>query len=407
MLLANFLNKIFKIGGFVLEDANGRKHTIGKADSTEKPLTVKLLKKKLHIQLLIWPQWYFPLAYEEGIIQIYNGSITEVVDAFYRNIGKKGTTGGISKYIDKLFSFWLRVAKITAIKTAKQQIQKHYDVDRHREGNELYKLFLDKNLIYSCGVWLPGDDLERAQERKIKLILDKLHIQPNDKIVDIGSGWGYATLTAAKLTKAECLGITLSQNQLDYSRKKAKELNLHNQVRFELMDWRKLDIKADAAFSVGAIEHFQRRNYFKFFQKLYSILKDKTGRALIHSIFSSIPYKRRIRSRYLQKKIFPGGEISDLEGFTKPIAEANFELIDAHIIRGENGYVKTLNAWLQNLRKNKHEIVKKFGANLYRRYEIYLTGSMSSFQPYSDQNVVQLLIAKQKDALPAINFSYH
>ena len=77
------------------------------------------------------------------------------------------------------------------------------------------------------------------------------------------------------------------------------------------------------------------------------------------------------------------------------------------IIRGKNGYVPTLQAWISNLRKNKNKIVKKFGINLYRRYEMYLAGSKSSFEPYADQNVVQLLIAKQKDALPAINFSYH
>ena len=77
------------------------------------------------------------------------------------------------------------------------------------------------------------------------------------------------------------------------------------------------------------------------------------------------------------------------------------------IIRGSNGYVPTITSWLSNLRKNKRKIVKKFGENLYRCYEVYLAGSKSSFEPYADQNVVQLLIAKQKDALPAINFNYH
>ncbi len=405
MILANFLNKIFKVGGFVLEDANGKKHSIGDVPSTEKPLTVKLLKKKLHFQLLLYPQWYFPLNYELGNIEIKNGSITEVVDLFYRNI-EKGNLRGVSHFIDKLFSFWSRLTKVATINRAKKQIQRHYDVNSRRDGNELYKLFLCSNLVYSCGVWKVGDDLEKAQERKIKLVLDKLNIKEGEKICEIGSGWGFGILSAARLTKAECLGITLSQNQLDYARKKAKDLNLDNQVKFELMDWRNLKGKFDAVFSIGAAEHFQmKKNGLKFFKKLDSILREKTGRALIHSIYSSVPNELRTKSRYIQEKIFPGGEIVDLETLISPISKANLELIDAQILRLD--YVKTLNAWLSNLRKNKYEIVKKFGANLYRCYEIYLTGSMSSFQPYSDQNVVQLLIAKQKDALPPINFSYH
>ena len=109
----------------------------------------------------------------------------------------------------------------------------------------------------------------------------------------------------------------------------------------------------------------------------------------------------------MQEKIFSGGEIPDIKSFVTSIEKASLELINLQIIRGKNGYVPTLQAWISNLRKNKYKIVRKFGINLYRRYEMYLAASKSSFEPYSDQNVVQLLIAKQKDALPAINFSYH
>ena len=149
------------------------------------------------------------------------------------------------------FPFWSRLTKVATINRAgRKQIQRHYDVNSRRDGNELYKLFLCSNLVYSTAVWKTGDDLEKAQERKIKLVLDKLNIKEGDKICEIGSGWGFGILSAARLTKAECLGITLSlQNQLDYARKKAKDLNLDNQVKFELMDWRNLKGKFDAVFS--------------------------------------------------------------------------------------------------------------------------------------------------------------
>ena len=407
MLLVKFLNKVFKTGGFVLEDANGISYNVGKIQSREKPLTIKLLDKKLHHQLLIHPQWYFPLGYEDGLIEIRNGSISEVMDLFFLNHGKSSYIGGISNYFEKINTIWNNITKVATIHRAPIQIQRHYDVNNHKEGNFLYEQFLDSNLVYSMGYFLPGDDLKTAQERKIKLILDKLRIKENDRILEIGSGFGHAIMTAAKLTKAECIGITLSKNQLEYSRKKAKELNLHNQVRFELMDWRDFDKKVDAVLSIGAIEHFQVRNFTRFFKKIYSILAEKTGRACIHSIFSSIPIEKRSKNKWLQEKIFSGGEISDLKSFITSIEKASLELINMQIIRGKNGYIPTLQAWISNLRKNKNKIVKKFGMNLYRRYEMYLAGSKSSFEPYADQNVVQLLLAKQKDALPAIDFNYH
>jgi len=408
MLLVKFLNKIFKTGGFVLEDANGISYNVGEIKLSEKPLTIKLLDKKLHYQLIYHPQWFFPLGYEEGKIEIKNGTISDVMDLFFKNTGKDTKIGEISNFFAKINTYWSNLAEVATIKKSKSQIQAHYDVNSHEEGNFLYEQFLDSNLVYSCGYWLPGDDLKTAQERKIKLILDKLKISENERVLEIGSGWGHATLTAAKLTKAECLGITLSKNQLEYSRKKARELNLHNQVRFELMDWRELKEKVDVCFSIGSAEHWQiKKNGLKFFRKLYSILADKTGRACIHSIFSSIPIEERTKNKYIQKKIFRGGEIPDLKSFIKPIEQVGFELINMQIIRSAEGYPKTLSAWISNLRKNKDKIIKKFGINLYRCYEVYLAGSKSSFEPYSDQNVVQLLIAKQKDALPPINFSYH
>jgi len=174
MLLVKFLNKVFKVGGFVLEDANGISYNVGQIEFKEKPLTIKLLEKKLHYELLIHLQWYFPLRYEEGKIEIRNGSISDVMDLFFLNHGKSSYIGGISNYFEKINTMWNNITKVATIHRAPIQIQRHYDVNSHKEGNFLYEQFLDDNLVYSCGYWLPGDDLKTAQERKIKLILEKL-----------------------------------------------------------------------------------------------------------------------------------------------------------------------------------------------------------------------------------------
>ena len=143
------------------------------------------------------------------------------------------------------------------------------------------------------------------------------------------------------------------------------------------MDWRDFDKKVDAVFSIGAIEHFQVRNFTRFFKKIYSILAEKTGRACIHSIFSSIPIEKRSKNKWLQEKIFTGGEIPDLKSFITSIEKASLELINMQIIRGKNGYVPTLQAWISNLRKNKNKIVRKFiidSSNIGCKKVLIITG---------------------------------
>ena len=138
MLLVKFLNKVFKTGGFILEDANGISYNVGKIQSREKPLTIKLLDKKLHYQLFIHPHWYFPLGYEKGLIEIKNGSIENVTDLFYKNAKKNSYIGGISNYFEKIYTLWTNITNIATISTAKRQIQKHYDVNNHEAYN--YKI---------------------------------------------------------------------------------------------------------------------------------------------------------------------------------------------------------------------------------------------------------------------------
>ena len=273
-MIVKLLNKIFKKKGFVLVDGYGKEHLIGKISAKENNLKIKLLKEKLHLQLAIWPEWYFPIAYENGDIEIMHGNISDVMDLFYQNTHGKPVSGFL-KYINLLNSVWTKVSEIATISRARKQIQNHYDVYSNEQGDELYKNFLCKNMVYSCAYFLPGDDLERAQERKVDMIIKKLRPKAYEVGISVGSGWGYEAIQFAKKTKTKIIGITLSKNQLKESRRRAEQENLSNQVTFELMDWRNLDIKADFLFSVGALEHFQIRSYPKFFQKIYTILNFK------------------------------------------------------------------------------------------------------------------------------------
>ena len=282
MQLARFLNKLFKKGGFILVDANSKKYIIGSPDKLN-PITIKLLKKKLHYQLLLYPDLYFGEAYANGNIKIENGTLTDFLNLALMNVGRN-ELNFFSQLFNKLRGSYRFLTNFNFIKKSKMNVAHHYDI-----SDDLYDLFLDSKKQYSCAYFKDeNDSLETAQNNKINHIIKKLNIKPNQKILDIGSGWGSLAIDIAKTVQCEVTGITLSKNQFNYSIKKAKELNLENQVNFKLMDYRQLNEKFDRVVSVGMFEHVGRKFYKTFFTQINKLLNDK-GVALIHTIGSVNP----------------------------------------------------------------------------------------------------------------------
>ena len=171
--------------------------------------------------------------------------------------------------------------------------------------------------------------MEQAQNNKIHHIIKKLNIQPNQKVLDIGSGWGTLAMEIAKQSKCEVLGITLSENQLEYSKKKAKELNLENQVSFKLIDYRELNEKFDRIVSVGMFEHVGRKFYRKFFSQVEKLLKDD-GVSLIHTIGSVNP--PRDPHPWITKYIFPGGYTPSLSEVSPHIEKSGLIVADIEVL---------------------------------------------------------------------------
>ena len=260
--LTKFLENLFKIDGFVLVDANENEYVIGKPFKNP-PIKLKLLDKSLHYKLLLLPDLYFGEAYTNGSAVIENGSLTDFLEIAMKNIGR----GPISNYatiIKKLIGGYTYFTKFNFVKKSKLNVSHHYDI-----SEKLYDIFLDKNRQYSCAYFKNEDDsLEEAQKNKMNHIIKKLNLKPNLKVLDIGSGWGTLALEIAKQSKCEVLGITLSENQLEYSRSRAKELNLENQVRFKLIDYRELNEKFDRVVSVGMLEHVGKKFYNKYFKSV-------------------------------------------------------------------------------------------------------------------------------------------
>ena len=388
MSLISFLNNLFKQDGFELIDSNSKKYVIGNP-TKDKPIVIRFLDQKLMQKLLINPDLYFGEAYMNGSLVIENGTLTDFLDLAFKNIGRGNINsyGAVIKKIKGTFGYLTNLNKIIK---SKENVAHHYDI-----SEKLYDLFLDKNRQYSCAYFKSDSDtLEEAQSNKIHHIIKKLNIQPNQKVLDVGSGWGTLALAIAKETNASVTGITLSENQFEYSQNKAKEMNLSNQVDFKLIDYRQLNEKFDRIVSVGMFEHVGRNFYRTYFNKVFQLLNEK-GIALIHTIGSSMP--PRDPQPWIQKYIFPGGYTPSLSEISKPIEKSGLIVSDIEVLRMH--YAHTLRNWKERFLSKKDTVLDMFDEKFFRMWEFYLASCEMAFK-WGDQVVFQLQLAKDNSSVP-------
>ena len=389
MQLARFLNKLFKKDGFILVDSTAKQYIIGSPEN-KNPIKVKLLDKKLHYKLLFRPDLYFGEAYSDGTIIIENGSLTDFLDLALMNIGRS-EVNFFSQLLNKLSGTYRYLTNFNFIKKSKMNVAHHYDL-----SDELYDLFLDSKKQYSCAYFKnENDSLETAQNNKIQHIIKKLNIKPNQKVLDIGCGWGSLAIDIAKSTQCEVTGITLSENQFNYCVKRTKELNLENQVTFKLIDYRQLNEKFDRIVSVGMFEHVGRKFYKNYFKQVEKLLS-QDGISLIHTIGSVNP--PRDPHPWITKYIFPGGYTPSLSEVTAPIERAGLIVSDIEVLKMHYSY--TLRHWKENCIANKEKIIQMFDEKFFRMWEFYLASCESAFK-WGDQVVYQLQLTKNYTSTPA------
>ena len=388
MKLLDFLKKLIKDDGFEFLDANNKSYIIGKPKK-EKPIKLKILDKSLHWKLLINPDLYFGEGYMNGSIVIENGSLTEFLDIALKNVGRD-STNGITNILARFRRVYRYITNFNLIGKSKENVAHHYDI-----SEKFYDLFLDEKRQYSCAYFKNEDDtLEVAQNNKIDHIIKKLNLKPNQKVLDIGCGWGTLAIDIAKKTQCEVVGITLSENQLEYSKQKAKEMNLENQVEFRLSDYRQLNEKFDRVVSVGMFEHVGRKFYKTYFNKVFDFLNED-GVALIHTIGSINP--PRGPQPWITKYIFPGGYTPSLSEVALPIEKSGLIVSDLEVLRTH--YQHTLRNWKDRFMSKKNEVLEMFDEKFFRMWEFYLVGCEMAFK-WSDQVVFQFQLTKKLKATP-------
>ena len=391
MILARVFSNIYKEGGIILVDSKGQKYICGNP-RRDNPITVKLLKENLNWKIILNPELEFPEGYMRGEIIIENASLKDFLMDLVKNLGRREVNTA-SLFYKKIYQVWRFISNYNFPGKSKKNVEAHYDIGG-KKGEHLYDVMLDKNhRQYSCAYWKQSTKtLEEAQENKIQHIIKKLYIKKNDKVLDIGCGWGGLCFEIAKQFDCEVTGVSLSTNQIKYCKEKAKELGLENQVKFELLDYRLVEGSFDRVVSVGFGEHLGVKFYNTFFKKINSILKPN-GIFLFHLI--GVVDKPSAPNQFINKYIFPGGVCPSLSQIIKPIEKTGLIVADTETLIRH--YDKTLESWLERFLKKKLIVRDLFDEQFVRMWEFYLASCAAAFR-YRDLVVFQLQIVKNFQA---------
>ena len=257
--------------------------------------------------------------------------------------------------------------------------EQHYDI-----GNDLFECMLDKRLTYTCGYWKGATNLDQAQENKLDLVCRKIGLQENQRILDIGCGWGSFIKFAAERYGAQAVGVTVSKEQAEYAKNDCAGLP----VDVRLQDYRELNEKFDHIVSLGMFEHVGPKNYKSYMKAVSRCLKDD-GLFLLHTIGSY--YTRHSPDPWFNKYIFPNGVIPSMNDITMAF-DKKFILEDYHSFGTD--YDKTLMAWFDNFENGWKHLSKRYGEQHYKMWKYYLLSCAGAFRARNLQ-LWQFVLSKE------------
>ncbi|WP_431679686.1 class I SAM-dependent methyltransferase [Kitasatospora sp. KL5] len=272
-------------------------------------------------------------------------------------------------------------------------ISHHYDV-----GNDFYRLVLGPTMVYSCAYWTPGaKSLEAAQEAKLDLICRKLGLRPGMRLLDVGCGWGSLLIHAARHYGVTAVGVSISTEQVDLARSRVAEAGLADRVEVRLQDYREIsDGPFDAVSSVGMAEHVGAVQYLTYARGLYGLLAPG-GRLLNHQISRrpDRPGEPYVPSPFIDRYVFPDGELAPVGSTVGLLEEAGFEVRDVESLREH--YALTLREWVANLQAHWSVAAELAGRGRARVWRLYMAASAVAFEE-NRIGINQVLAVRTTDA---------
>ena len=387
-LFQGVVERLVRIGNLTITDPDGAAHTFG--DGTGEPLGIILRTHSAQNAIMLNPWLGVPEAYMNGELDIVRGDVLALLRLAYANFESGADIPAWTKIFDNLRVGLRRLHQINTAGRARRNVQRHYNL-----SGDLYRLFLDADMQYSCAYFeRPDVTLEEAQLAKKRHLAAKLAIEPGQRVLDIGCGWGGLGLYLARTMGAEVLGVTLSDEQHAVAVERARREGLEGQVRFEITDYRALDETFDRIVSVGMFEHVGINHYHTYFEQAARLLA-RDGVMVLHSIGRSGP--PAATDTFIRKYIFPGGYIPALSEVLPHIERAGLVVTDVEILRLH--YAETLKHWRQRFMANRQKAVEIYDERFARMWEFYLAGSEAAFR-WQDMVVFQIQLARKNDTLP-------
>jgi len=388
-LLPRLFSKIVHTGRITLIGPDGSRHEAGPGG--EPHVTVRIHDASLDWKIPLNPEVRAAEAYMDGALEIENGDIHDLITLVFANKRQFDMSAG-QIFRNGLARRLRRFMQHNPIARARANARAHYDI-----GNDLFRLFLDRDLQYSCAYFPRGEEsLDEAQTAKKRRIAAKLALQPGQRVLDIGCGWGGLALYLAAIADVHVTGVTLAQEQLRVARARAQAAGLADRVDFQLVDFRDVSGTFDRVVSVGMLEHVGVTSLGAYFLSVRDRLAPD-GVALIHSISTKAP--PGVTSGFLRKYIFPGGYAPSLSEAFAAIERSGLWALDTEIWRVH--YARTLAEWRRrfNAARAQGLLPAAYDARFQRMWEFYLSACECAFA-HGSSHVFQIQLGRERDAVP-------
>ena len=385
--LKSYLTKSIRKGSLEIVDAEGKTFTFG--DGRRETVRVRFTSAEAEAAAIRDPDLKLGELFADGQMIVEQGSIFDFLMLLFRN-----SRNALPPFQMIAISSWRlatrRFRQMNTLHRAKTNIHAHYDLD-----GRLYSLFLDPDLQYSCAYWEDGvTSLDEAQFAKKRHLAAKLNLQPGQRVLDIGSGWGGLGLYLAQHCDVEVVGVTLSEEQFAVSNRRAEELGLADKAKFLLQDYRKVEGPFDRIVSVGMFEHVGVGYFRAFFEACRKLLAEN-GSMVLHSIGRTDGPGDT--SMWIQRYIFPGGYIPAISEVIPAVEKAQLHITDMEILRLH--YAQTLRAWRERFLARREEAVALYDERFCRIWEFYLAASEAAFETGLMMNF-QIQLTRNQLALP-------
>ena len=392
-LLGRILRRAIRRGELVVIDASGSAHHFGSPDPELGRVVIRFTDRRAPYDVVRSPALGAGEAIMDGRLVVEQGDILALLELMRANDrwedrepGRKRLIGGTGR------SALRRLRNLNWERRSRRNVAHHYDL-----SDRLYDLFLDVDRQYSCAYFAtPDKSLDEAQADKKAHIAAKLCLEPGQRVLDIGCGWGGMALYLNRIAGVEVLGITLSEEQLAVARRRAAEAGVADKVKFELIDYRRVEGRFDRIVSVGMFEHVGVPHYRRFFRKCRDLLTED-GVMLLHTIGRM--GGPGTTDAFTTKYIFPGGYNPALSEIVAASEQEKMIAADVETLRYH--YAHTLAHWYRRVAEKEAEIVALYDERFFRMWQIYLAGAYVAFRHGGMVNY-QIQYLRNRDAVPIV-----